>query len=374
MDITRRQLIRKSALACAAYATSGMAGMQFAEASVGGLAAAFSGDFMIGTMVSPEAYVRQEPELVKIIVSDFNSLSTDNAFKWDHIHPTSAHWDWVYADEFVKFGQQHNMHLVGHTLVWHSQFPVGLFSAGDGRVSRDVLLQDLESHISTIVERYRDKIHSWDVVNEAISDDGTWFKSPWLQIIGTEYIEQSFRFARNADPNAVLIYNDYNLWHPKKRKAALNMIDDFKRRGVPIDAVGVQGHIGLDYPDLGMLEKTIQDFAATGLRVNISELEIDVLPPVPPGVFPTYSPELDPYRDGLPSSVQNQLASRYAALFHMLLNNKSAIDRVTFWGVSDDQSWKNDFPIEGRTSYPLLFDRKLRPKKAYHEIKNINNS
>ncbi len=330
---------------------------------------AFQDDFLMGTMIDPVVYLREGSELAGVVAREFNSLTAGNIFKWDHIHPTEKHWNWAHADAFVEFGEKYRMHLVGHPLVWHAQLPIGLFDnpAKPGQTPA-ILTEKLQQHITRIVDRYRGRIHVWDVVNEAIAEDGNWYDNHWYQKLGPGYIASSFRWAREADPAAKLLYNDFNLWDERKRNKTVEMIKFFKSEGVPIDGIGIQGHMGLNYPDLKELENSIEAFSREGLEVHISELEVDVLPTVPIGEFPQYRSELDPYKDGLPKEVDQKLAQRYKDIFSSLIKYRDNIQRVTLWGVSDDRSWKNDFPVPGRTNYPLLFDRNRQPKRAYDAV------
>lgn len=353
---------------------AGFAAIQALNASAGlayaggkdGLATRYIDDFMIGSMIDVKFLLDPEPDLQALVAKEFNALTTDNIFKWDNIHPAQNIWNWAHADVFVDYAAKHNMYAVGHPLVWHSQVPEGLFSKRRLNQKSSAQYMDvLLDHISQIVGRYAGSINAWDVVNEAFDDDGNWVRNNWYQIIGETYIEESFKAARPADPTAVLIYNDYNLWKPVKRRRVIDLIKDFKRRGVPIDAVGMQGHIGLGYPDLALFEESIAAFGEQGVKVHITELDVDVLPGLPEHEFPQYKESLDPYRVSLPEAVSIQLAERYRQVFEILVRQKTIVERVTLWGVSDRHSWRNDFPIPGRTNHPLLFDRALQRKSAY---------
>ncbi len=258
----------------------------------------------------------------------------------------------------VAFGERSGMFIVGHTLVWHKQTPQWVFQDSSGNaVSRDTLLARLRDHIHTVVGRYRGRIKGWDVVNEALNDDGTLRQTPWLAGLGADYIAQAFRFAHEADPDAELYYNDYSLENAPKRRGALDLVRRLRDEGVPIAGVGLQGHDRMDWPTPAQQDSTIAAFAALGVHVMITELDIDLLPP-----------DLNPYPDSLPDSVQQALARRYAALFAVYLRHADAITRVTFWGVSDGDSWLNNWPVRRRTNYPLLFDRQHRPKPAFDAV------
>jgi endo-1,4-beta-xylanase len=264
------------------------------------------------------------------------------------------------------------MFIVGHCLVWHNQVPDWVFRDDKGNfVDRATLLKRMHDHISTIVGRYKGRIQSWDVVNEALNEDGTLRQSPWLKIIGEDYIAKAFQYAHEADPQAQLTYNDYSLENEPKRNGALALIAKLKAQGVPVTSVGLQGHDSLTWPSVEDQDATISDFAKLGVKVVISELDVDVLPSVTHQQTAEVSlkvqqePKLNPYANGLPQSVQQELAQRYADLFRVYLKHRDVVTRVTFWGVTDGDSWRNDWPVKGRTSYPLLFDRSGQPKPAF---------
>ncbi|HEU4478409.1 MAG TPA: endo-1,4-beta-xylanase [Pyrinomonadaceae bacterium] len=334
----------------------------------------FKNDFLIGAALNPDHYTEKDTRGAEIVKTHFNSITSENVLKWALVHPQSGTYDFAGADRFVEFGEKHNMFIVGHTLVWHNQTPRWVFEDEKGEpLDRETLLTRLRDHISTVVGRYKGRIKGWDVVNEAINQDGTMRQSPWLKLIGDDYLVQAFRFAHEADPAAELYYNDYDLEIPAKRRAAVELIKKLKERGVPIAAVGLQNHHLLNWPAIAEVDATIGAFAELGLKVSITELDVDVLPRTTrPGadyavdIAPT--PKLNPYTSGLPDPVQARLARRYAALFRVFLKHRDVIDRVTFWGVSDGSSWLNNWPIKGRTNHPLLFDRLGRPKPALQAI------
>jgi endo-1,4-beta-xylanase len=270
------------------------------------------------------------------------------------------------------------MFIVGHCLVWHSQVPDWVFRDDKGNfVDRETLLKRMHDHIQTIVGRYKGRIQSWDVVNEALNDDGTLRQSPWLKIIGEDYIAKAFQYAHEADPQAQLTYNDYSLEFDAKRKGAMAIIAKLKAQGIPITSVGIQGHDNLEWPSVETEDATISDFAKLGVKVVISELDFDVLPHAPNQESADVSmklkqdPKLNPYADGLPQAVQQELAARYAGLFGVFLKHRDVVTRVTLWGVTDADSWRNDWPIKGRTSYPLLFDRSGQPKLALRAVVQV---
>lgn len=341
------------------------------------LKAAFAGDFIIGAALNPAQFGESDAAQAKLVKAQFNSITPENVMKWEHIHPRSGEYDFRESDQFVQFGMSNGMFIIGHTLVWHSQTPDWVFQNDHGKpFTRDVLLQRMRDHIFTVVGRYQGKVKGWDVVNEAIDEDGSLRKSPWRKIIGDDFIEQAFHFAHEADPQAELYYNDYGLENPRKRAGAIELVKRLQAKGVRITGVGLQGHYQLasDSPSAEEFSRTISDFARLGVKVMITELDVDVLPSVWKALSADVSlrkkggSEFNPYTNGLPAAVQQQLAARYAELFGVILKHRDVVTRVTFWGVTDGDSWLNGWPIEGRTSYPLLFDREGKPKPAFHSV------
>jgi len=336
------------------------------------LAKAFAGDFLIGTALSEQA-LRGEDAISAPLLEQFNAFTAENGVKPDATQPQEGVFRFDQADKLVEIARRRgNAVVVGHTLIWHSQTPAWFFEGPDGKpVSRELALKRLRERIAALVGRYKGKVAQWDVVNEAISDSGNEMLRPslWQKAIGDDYIAEAFRAARAADPNAVLIYNDYNIENPGKREKTLKLLKSLRDQGVPVDAVGIQGHWGLDYPDLRTIETAITDFAKLGLKVMITELDVSVLPAryqgADVGVRQAREAGLDPYVAGLPESVARRQAERYHAIFALLRRHRDVVDRVTFWGVHDGQSWKNNFPIRGRTDYPLVFDRQGKPKPAF---------
>jgi len=336
---------------------------------------AFKGDFVIGAAMNEAQISGQDQRGDALLESQFNSISPENVLKWERIHPEPGQYNFDLADQYVAFGQKHQMFIAAHTLVWHEQVPDWVFHDDHGNLlTRDALLARMKDHIDTVVGHYRGKIQSWDVVNEALNDDGTLRQSLWYRIIGPDYIEKAFQFAHKADPQALLIYNDYSLENEPKRSGAIALIKRLQAEGIPIASVGIQGHNHLDWPTAEQEDATLSAFAAVGVKVAITEFDIDVLPST--SHQPTadvslkieQNAALNPYVNGLPDSVQQQLAARYADLFRVYLKHRDTVERVTFWGVTDGDSWLNGWPVKGRTSYPLLFDRNGQPKPAYDAV------
>src|SRR5829696_3539017 len=331
---------------------------------------AFARSFLIGAALNRSQFDGSDARDARLVKRHFNSISPENALKWQSVHPRLGTYDFADPDRYVGFGERYKMAIIGHTLIWHNQTPKEVFEDERGhQLSRAELLERMRDHIRTVVGRYKGRIKGWDVVNEALNEDGTLRRSKWLEMIGDDYIEKAFEFAHEADPAAELYYNDYSLESAPKREGAVRMLRKLISNKVPITAVGLQGHDNLQFPTLEQQEAAIKAFAALGLKVMITELDVDVLPiAAPPGAdininIPS-TPSLDPYPTGLPREVQHKLAARYADLFGIFLRYSSVITRVTFWGVSDGGSWLNNYPVRGRTNYPLLFDRRGRAKTA----------
>ena len=337
---------------------------------------AFKNSFLVGVAVNRAQISGEDSRAIKLIESQFNSVTPENVLKWALIHPQPNVYDFAAADSYVDFGEKHHMVVIGHTLVWHKQTPNWVFEDDKGNpVTRDLLLQRMRDHIHTVVGRYKGRIHGWDVVNEALNEDGTMRQSPWMKIIGADYVERAFQFAHDADPVAELYYNDYSLESEAKRKGAVALLKKLMAAGIPVTAVGLQGHDTLDWPTPQQQDDTIAAFEKQlGVKVNITEVDITVLPLVAReataelNVNAENTPALNPYTSGLPDSIERELAKRYADLFAIFLKHEKGIQRVTFWGVTDADSWRNNWPVRGRTDYPLLFDRNGASKPAFEAV------
>jgi endo-1,4-beta-xylanase len=310
-----------------------------------------------------------------LLKKEFNSITSENNLKWMYIEPSPNNFNFVISDKFVALGEKNNMHIVGHTLVWHSQIADYM-----NEITDSVRMANyMESHIRALVGRYKNRIHSWDVVNEALNEDGSLRESIFYSLLGEEYIENAFRLAAEVDPKAELTYNDYNLCKPSKREGVIKLVQNIQKNGAKIDAVGIQAHWNLNDPPLDEIEKTILAFSKLGVKVMFTELDVSVLPNPweLEGVdenqnFQQFegNTKMNPYSLKLPDSIQVQLTKRYEQIFALFLKHQEKISRVTFWGISDKQSWLNNWPIKGRTNYPLLFDREYQKKDAYMGIIN----
>lgn len=330
---------------------------------------AFNDKYAIGAAVN-ELHIANDAES-SLITHHYNTLTPENMMKWEEIHPQPDSYNFSRPDVLVEFSNKHQIQLVGHTLVWHSQTPDWVFQREDGsEKSKDELLQLMKNHINTVAGRYKDSIYAWDVVNEAFNEDGTLRDSPWRSIIGDDYLEYAFRFAHEAAPDAKLYYNDYNLFKPEKRNGVIALVKKLQTQGIRIDGIGMQAHYALDYPDFSDVEASIEAFAATGVDVMITELDISVLPfpddenmGADVGLSIALQDEYNPYTEALPTEKRDELASRYEALFAIFNRHSDKIGRVTFWGIHDAHSWRNGWPMPGRKDYPLLFghDKQIKP-------------
>ncbi|MDR0824179.1 MAG: endo-1,4-beta-xylanase [Prevotella sp.] len=332
--------------------------------------------FLIGTALNLNQIWGKDTLAVNIVKRQFSAIVAENCMKSMYLQPKEGEFYFNDADRFVDFGEQNGLFITGHTLIWHSQAPGWFFTDDKGKdVSKKVLIERIKNHITTVISRYKGRIKGWDVVNEAILDDGSWRDSKFYQIIGEDFIPLAFRFAHEADPDAELYYNDYNEWHAGKRDAIVKLIKSLKDSGLRIDAVGMQGHIGMDYPNLEEYKAAIDAYVSAGVKVMITELDLSALPSprqknIGANVSDTaaYRQEMNPYTGGLPDSVATAWTQRMGDFFNLFIANSEHIKRVTLWGVMDADSWKNDYPMPGRTDYALLFDREYKAKQIVKEI------
>ncbi|MES2005798.1 MAG: endo-1,4-beta-xylanase [Bacteroidota bacterium] len=334
--------------------------------STKGLKDYFSNYFSIGVAVSARSLLGDEGFLIQ---KQFNSITAENAMKMGPIHPRENEYNWKDADSIAAFAKRNHLKMRGHNLCWHNQSPRWIFTnaAGD-TVTKQVLLQRLKEHITTIVNRYKGTIYAWDVVNEAISDkpDEYLRNSPWLRICGEEYIAKAFEYAHAADPGALLFYNDYNEIDPVKREKIYRLVKSLKDAGVPIHGIGLQGHWAINEPSEEVLNNTFKKFSELGLKIQVTELDISV-----------YNKEHnarerraeDTATAFTPQKEAAQIAM-YKRCFAAFKKYRKNISSITFWNISDRNSWLDNFPVRGRKDYPLLFDKDLRPKKVFWEVVN----
>jgi endo-1,4-beta-xylanase len=337
----------------------------------------FKDDFYIGAALSLDQISGNDPDGVAVVEKHFNSIVAENILKWEEIHPELNKYNFEPADAYATLGHKNKMFVVGHTLVWFYQTPDWVFQDESGNdLSREALLERMKEHIFTVMGRYKGKVHGWDVVNEAIMEDGSLRKCKWLEIIGEDYVQKAFEYAREANPDAQLYYNEYDFVKPAKCEAVIRLIENLQSKGIRVDGVGIQAHWFLDYPQIKDIETVLMSLSKLGIKIMITEMDIGVLPfyPVDSKLvdLSSFDPETqkkhNPYPDGLPDSVQKELADRYAEIFSLFHKHRDKISRVTFWAVHDGQSWRSYMPISGRADYPMLFDRQCKPKPAFDAI------
>ena len=369
---------RKRHFAAAAASLTALLGTAAgAEPSTATLRKAYADDFLVGVALNLPLIDGRNAKAGEVAARQFSSVTPENEMKWQSVHPQPDVYQFEAADAFAEFAGKHDMKLIGHCLVWHSQTPPWVFQGENGQpATREQLLKRMREHIQTVAGRYKGKVKGWDVVNEALSDGGPEIlrDSPWRRIIGDDFIDQAFRFAREADPKAELYYNDYGLENESKRSNCVKLVKGMLERGVPIDGVGTQSHFHLDGPPPAEVEKTIKDLSSLGLKVMVTELDVDVLPVrgrmgnADVNRREQGDDSTNPYTKGLPEDVQEKLTKRYADLFGIYLRYRKSVTRVTFWGLDDGHTWLNGFPIRGRTNHPLLINRDLKPKPAFFEV------
>ncbi|MCA9194529.1 MAG: endo-1,4-beta-xylanase [Planctomycetales bacterium] len=346
----------------------------------------YSEAFKIGTAVNPRIISERSQETREIILNHFNSITAENEMKAASVNPQPGVYNFRAADEIVAFGEAHHLLVIGHTLVWHNQTPEWFFKNQDGQPnSPEEQIERMREHIENVAGRYVGRIAAWDVLNEIIDDDGSYRPTSWVTSIGDgdHLARLAFQFAERYAPNTELYYNDFNAWRPAKVAGIVRMVKMLQAAGIRIDGIGLQGHWGLNFPKNEYIQAAIDAYSELGLKVMITELDIDVLPLTREGQIigrslqePQFQLEefetfLDPYKNGLPADIAKQLDDRYAELFELFYRNRQKIDRVTLWGLQDGSSWKNNYPVPNRTNYPLLFDRDLQPKSAMLRVLNI---
>lgn len=324
--------------------------------------------FLIGTALNEGQIWGRDTAGVRVVRENFNAIVAENCMKSEAIHPERDRYSFDSADRLVEFGQENGLTVTGHTLIWHSQLPRWFVYNDDGSLrSADELKAIMKEHITAVVGRYKGRIKGWDVVNEAIMEDGSYRRSPFYEILGEEFIPLAFQYAHEADPDAELYYNDYNMWFEGKRNAVVKLIGELRERGLRIDAVGMQSHMGMSHPDFAEYEKSIEAFAAAGVKVMVTELDMSALPTAYVGADiaagnAEASQALNPYADSLPAEAYEAWHKRMEQALGIMLRHSDDITRVTFWGVSDGDSWLNNFPVRGRTDYALPFGRDHRAK------------
>jgi endo-1,4-beta-xylanase len=325
---------------------------------------AYSTKFTLGAAIpSPDLTAAEK----QVLLANFTNITPENCMKPESVEPQEGQYTFGKADDLVSFAQQNGLKVNGHCLVWHSQCPDWFFLDHGKPAERDLVLKRMIDHITTEVTHFKGKVFSWDVVNEAI-DDGPGYlrRSKWLASIGDDYIAQAFAAAAKADPKAELYYNDYEIERPGKRAKALRLIRELKSHGVRVDGIGIQGHWHLDKIPYQNIEDAILAFHREGIKVMITELDLDVVPRNQGGAGATGhdSHPANPYVSGCPPEILQRQAEQYARLFALFNKDAAMIDRVTFWGLDDARSWLN----KGHANYPLLWDYNVEPKPALQAV------
>ncbi|XQW86469.1 endo-1,4-beta-xylanase [Thalassotalea piscium] len=360
--------------------------INFSYATELSLKSAFKEAFKVGMAINDDIASGKSAVLQNIVKQHANTVTLENSMKAEIVNPTKGVYNFAAADQYIDFAQQQNMFIIGHTLVWHNQTPDWFFLNDNGTANTpEQQLERMHQYIKVVAGRYSGKVDAWDVVNEIIGEDGNYRNTIWVDTMksGDDVVKAAFKYAEKYSPNTELYYNDFNAWRPKKRDGIIRMVKMLKANGIRIDGIGIQAHWGLNFPKKEYIEAAIDAYSALGLKVMITELDVDVLPITKEGqvigtglMHPQYELEefeqfLDPYKTGLPKDIEEKLTARYQELFEIFYHRKEKIDRVTFWGVDDSMSWKNNYPIPNRTNYPLLWDRNLQPKKAVEAILNV---
>lgn len=313
----------------------------------------------------------KNPKLADLVVKQFSCITPEYELMPEFMADESGGFTFKRGDAVVEFAEKHKIPVFGHMLIWHFVTRKWLFESPDGiPLSRDKALENLERYITGVVRHYRGRIKAWNVVNEAISDkEGEYLRdTPALRAIGEDYIAKAFQFAHTADSEAELYYNDYDVEKPAKLAKTLRLVKSLKAANVPIHAVGIQGHWLMNWPPTDMIEKGIDALAAAGVRVMITELDIDPLPRDTSGAdMAVIEKGANPYVNGLPPEMQKKLAERYREVVASIVSRES-VTMLGFWGTHDGRSWLNNYPVKGRTNHPLLFDRQFKSKPAYDSV------
>lgn len=331
----------------------------------------YKGYFPIGAAVDTKNYNSA------VLTKHFNSIVAEDQMKFDALEPSENQFNYTTADQMVSFATSHNMLVRGHTLVWFRQTPSWVFAGA----TKETLLSRMRNHIANVVKHFKGKVYAWDVVNEAMMEDGDYRKgdetkedqrSQWYQIAGPDYIAEAFKAAAAADPDAKLFYNDYYDWLPTKNQGIYKMLKGLLDAGVPVHGVGMQCHINIEpstdpnnqgyYQTVAYLEEAIQLYASLGLEVQVTELDQSLYVP---GV--SYTSDQYYTEATFTTALQQKQADRYREFFELFRKYKGTITGVTFWGISDDNTWLSELS-SGRKDFPLLFDAKQQPKKAFYAV------
>lgn len=366
--------------------------LSLSSASAQTLKEAYKDAFKMGAAVSSYELGDRGGKTKELLLNEFNALSIGNEMKPESLHPQPDVWNWRGGDAYVEWGKANGYWLLGHTLCWHNQTPAFFWNDGNGNPKpKRELFNTIERYIETVCTHYLGKVDAWDVINEIVSEEGGYRDLGWVHALGgktedvDEFIKHVYRCAEKYAPGTELYYNEFNVWRPSKLAGVIRLVKMLQAEGIRIDGVGIQAHWGLNYPENHYIDEAIDQLAALGVKVMITELDVDVLPISKEGQvigkslneaqyqLEEFEKFLDPYKDGLPAEVEAQHAARYQELFQIFYNHRDQIDRVTFWGTHDGSSWKNGSPIPRRTNYALLWNRDYTPHQAYNLVVDIPN-
>jgi len=322
------------------------------EDNIPSLKEVFKDDFYIGAAIEP--YQLEISAHRQLLEKHFSSITAENAMKPENIQPVEGLFDFDDADKIADFARNNGIALRGHTLIWHNQVPDWFFLEDGEQVSKEKLRERMKTHITEVIQRYKGQIYAWDVVNEPIDPDTPdgFRRNKWFEILGEEYIELAFRYAREADPEVKLFLNEYDTTNANKRKAIIDLVEKLQSKGVPVDGIGMQMHISLEKPTLDDFEKTLKEFSELRLEIHITELDITVYERRTQS-FSTISDEL-----------LNEQGHRVKDLFTIINKYKEHITSITFWGLTDEHTWLRWYFVE-RNDWPLPFDEEQRAKPFY---------
>jgi endo-1,4-beta-xylanase len=338
------------------------------------LQAKYGPRFVVGVALGGRVPGDYSPTERKLILEQFGGVTPENCMKMAALQPREGEFHFEEADALVAFARENRLQVAGHTLIWakDERTPAWVFRDGDKPASRELVLARMRTHIRTVVSRYRGRVASWDVVNEALDDGEPYLRpSGWLTALGPELVAQAFECARESDPDTLLVYNDYNVELPKKREKLLRLVGELKEKNVPLGAVGIQGHWEVDRVPSRDIEALLAAMKERGLKVIVSELDLGVVPRGPwwadGGKNRAEIAKTNPLAGGCPPELLERQARQYAELFRLFCDHTESIARVTFWDLHDGRSWLNSFPWR-HAEYPLLFDRDAAPKPAFRAV------
>lgn len=298
----------------------------------------------------------------EIIKKHFSSITPENAFKFEIIHPDEKDFDFKEADYLVKYAKINNMVVRGHTLMWHEQLPEWVKQKLINETNKQKSWEIIENHISCILDRYKNDVDYWDLVNEVLSDqDGVFRKTIWFDILGGDYIENIFKIARNVLSKGKFFINEYNVHIPEKREKMKFLLEKLHKNGINVDGIGIQGHYNITFPAIKMIEDELDFYHSLGVKVHITELDISVF-------------DFFDHRTDLVCPTEEMIRNQeemYCRLFELYQKYKNMVDSVTIWGVSDKTTWLNDYPVNNRQDWPLLFDSELKPKSVLNRLIKI---